>query len=30
MERRPKVAAIETGVQKEKRIWENESEEEDF
>jgi hypothetical protein len=30
MEKRPKVATIETGVQEERRIWENESEEEDF
>jgi hypothetical protein len=29
-EKRPKVATIETGVQEERRIWENESEEEDF
>jgi hypothetical protein len=30
MEKWPKMAAIETGGQEERRIWENESEEEDF
>jgi hypothetical protein len=29
-EKRPKVAAIERGVQEDRRIWENESEKEDF